>query len=104
MTSGGRRRCRTIGNTHDTQINDRTTACSGNDVNPTLGGSPELIGTAIVASHPGMSGVIFDQPDVVKVAQAFIEEYGINGRMEVMGGDYMTDPIGDGYDLGEKHA
>jgi hypothetical protein len=51
-----------------------------------------------------MSGVIFDQPDVVKVAQAFIEEYGINGRMEVMGGDYMTDPIGDGYDLGEKHA
>jgi SAM-dependent methyltransferase len=63
------------------------------------GGGPGLIGTAIVASHPSMSGTIFDQPDVAKVAQAFIEEYGISGRMEVMGGDYMTDPIGDGYDL-----
>ena len=64
-----------------------------------LGGGPGLIGTAIVASHQGMSGVIFDQPDVVKVAQAFIEEYGLDDRMEVMGGDYMTDPIGEGYDL-----
>ena len=64
-----------------------------------LGGGPGLIGTAIVASHPGMSGVIFDQPAVVKVAQAFIEEYGLNDRMEVMGGDYTTDPIGEGYDL-----
>ena len=64
-----------------------------------LGGGPGLIGTAIVASHPGMSGVVFDQPAVVKVAQTFIEEYGMGGRMEVMGGDYMTDPIGEGYDL-----
>jgi SAM-dependent methyltransferase len=64
-----------------------------------LGGGPGLIGTAIVASHPGMSGVIFDQPAVVKVAQAFVKEYGLDDRMEVMGGDYMTDPIGEGYDL-----
>ncbi len=64
-----------------------------------LGGGPGLIGTAIVASHPDMSGVIFDQPAVVKVAQAFIEEYGLDDRMEVMGGDYLTDPIGEGYDL-----
>ena len=64
-----------------------------------IGGGPGLIGTAIVASHPGMSGVIFDQPAVARVAQAFIEEYGLDDRMEVMGGDYMTDPIGEGYDL-----
>lgn len=64
-----------------------------------LGGGPGLIGIAIVASHPGVSGVIFDQPDVVKVAQAFVREYGMNDRMKVMGGDYTTDPIGEGYDL-----
>jgi len=46
-----------------------------------------------------MSGVIFDQPDVVKVAQSFVREYGMDDRMDVMGGDYMTDPIGEGYDL-----
>lgn len=64
-----------------------------------LGGGPGLIGAAIVASHPGMSGVIFDQPAVVKVAQAFVSEYGLDGQMEVMSGDYLTDPIGEGYDL-----
>ncbi len=64
-----------------------------------LGGGPGLIGTAIVASHPDMAGVIFDQPTVANVAQAFVEEYGMGGRMEVMGGDYMTDPIGEDYDL-----
>jgi hypothetical protein len=62
-----------------------------------LGGGPGLIGIAIVASHPGMSGVIFDQPDVVKVAQTFVREYGLEDRMEVMGGDYTTDPIGESY-------
>ena len=64
-----------------------------------LGGGPGVIGIAIVASHPGMSGVIFDQPAVVKVAQSFVREYGLDDRMKVMGGDYTTDPIGEGYDL-----
>ncbi len=64
-----------------------------------LGGGPGLIGTAIVASHPGMSGVIFDQPAVANVAQAFVGEYGLDDRIEIMGGDYITDSIGEGYDL-----
>jgi len=64
-----------------------------------LGGGPGLIGTAIVASHPDMTGVIFDQPAVTRVAQTFVREYGLDDRMEVMSGDYITDPIGEGYDL-----
>jgi SAM-dependent methyltransferase len=64
-----------------------------------LGGGPGLIGIAIVASHPDMSGVIFDHPTVANVAQAFVREYGLDDRMEFMGGDYTTDHIGEGYDL-----
>ena len=64
-----------------------------------LGGGPGLLGIAIVAAHPSMSGIIFDQPAVAKVAQAFVREYGLDDRMEVMSGDYLTDPIGEGYDL-----
>jgi len=64
-----------------------------------LGGGPGLIGMAIVASHPSMKGVIFDLPPVVKVANAFIKEYGIEDRMEVLGGDFNRDPIGEGYEL-----
>ena len=64
-----------------------------------LGGGPGLHGFAIVASHPSMKGVIFDKPAMVKVAETFIKEYEIGDRMEVMGGDYTCDSIGEEYDL-----
>jgi predicted O-methyltransferase YrrM len=64
-----------------------------------LGGGPGIYGIAIVAAHPDMKGVIFDQPTVVKVAEAFIKEYGLQDRMDVTGGDYFHDSIGGGYDL-----
>ena len=64
-----------------------------------LGGGPGLVGIAIVASHPSMKGIIFDKPSVVKVAQTFIREYKIEKRMDVLGGDYNHDSIGEGYDL-----
>ena len=64
-----------------------------------LGGGPGLIGMAIVAEHPSMKGVIFDKPASVKVAKTFIKEYEMDDRMEVLGGDYTCDSIGEGYDL-----
>ena len=64
-----------------------------------LGGGPGLIGIAAVATHPNMSGVIFDRLAIVKVARTFIEEYEMEDRVEVLGGDYLQDSIGGGYDL-----
>lgn len=64
-----------------------------------LGGGPGLIGIAIVASHPSMKGVIFDRPAIVEVAENFIKEYQMQDRMEVLGGDFDYDPIGEDYDL-----
>jgi len=64
-----------------------------------LGGGPGIIGTSIVATHPNMSGVIFDLPPVVKVAESFIKEYDMEDRMKVLGGDFNRDSIGEGYDL-----
>jgi hypothetical protein len=64
-----------------------------------LGGCAGLVGIAIVASHPEMKGVIFDRPAIVKVAETSIKEYEMEDRMEVLGGDFIHDPIGEGYDL-----
>ncbi|MBN2560933.1 MAG: methyltransferase [Phycisphaerae bacterium] len=64
-----------------------------------LGAGAGLIGLAIVAAHPTMTGVLFDRPDVVEVARQFISEYEMEGRVATIGGDYSTDAIGDGYDL-----
>lgn len=64
-----------------------------------LGGGPGIVGLAIVGSHPEMTGVIFDRPAVVRIAEEFIKEYEMESRVSVLGGDYMQDPIGEGYDL-----
>ena len=54
---------------------------------------------AVVAAHPSMKGVIFDLPPLVKVAETFIKEYGMEDRMAVLGRDGFRDSIGEGYDL-----
>ena len=64
-----------------------------------LGGGPGIYAIAIVSAHPSMKGVIFDRPAIVKVAEAFINEYEMKDRMEVLAGDYNHDFIGEGYDL-----
>lgn len=64
-----------------------------------LGGGPGLYCIAMVAEHPRMHGVIFDRPAVVKVAEEFVAEYEMTNRVTTMGGDYVNDPIGEGYDL-----
>ncbi|WP_320043713.1 methyltransferase [uncultured Desulfobacter sp.] len=64
-----------------------------------LGGGPGLHCIAIVAENPGMKGVIFDRPAVVKVAEEFITEYEMEDRVTTMAGYYVNDPIGEGYDL-----
>ena len=64
-----------------------------------LSGGAGFICLCIVDSHTSMKGVSFDQPAVVEVAKESIKEYDMESRMEVMGGNYITDSIGEGYDL-----
>ena len=64
-----------------------------------LGSGPGIYAIAFVASHPSMKGVIFDRSAIVEVAENFIKEYGMEGRIEVIAGDYNHDPLGKGYDL-----
>ncbi len=64
-----------------------------------LGGGPGLIGMSIVAAHPSMKGVIFDLPPVIQKTKAYIKEYGMEDRMEVLGGNLNRGSFGEGYDL-----
>ena len=67
--------------------------------NVITGGGPGIIGMAIVDAHPNMKGVIFDLPLVVKITKTFIKEFKMQDRVEILGGDYNNDPIGEDYDL-----
>jgi predicted O-methyltransferase YrrM len=64
-----------------------------------LGGGHGLFAVYIVNAHPAMQGVVFDRAAVTEVARTFIDQYGMTGRVTVAAGDYLSDDIGDGYDL-----
>jgi ubiquinone/menaquinone biosynthesis C-methylase UbiE len=64
-----------------------------------LGCGAGLMGIAIVAAHPELTGVLFDRPEVIEVARRHVVEHGLEERVTVVGGDYNEDPIGEGYDL-----
>lgn len=64
-----------------------------------LGGGPGIIGMAVVSAHPIMRGVVFDLPSVAKSAEKFVLDCGMEDRMEVVAGDFSTDPLGENFDL-----
>ncbi|PWR74547.1 methyltransferase [Methanospirillum stamsii] len=64
-----------------------------------LGCGTGVFGTLITMNHPSMKAVLFDRPAVLRVAQEVIDEYEMGDRVQVTGGDYICDPIGENYDL-----
>jgi predicted nicotinamide N-methyase len=64
-----------------------------------LGCGPGLNGIAIVSAHPTMKGVLFDRPRTVEAAGEMIRCYGMEDRMEAIGGNYAEEPVGEAYDM-----
>ncbi|PID80897.1 methyltransferase [bacterium DOLJORAL78_65_58] len=64
-----------------------------------LGSGPGIIGIAVTAAHPSLKCVVFDQPPVCTVAREAVVEYGMEERVAVQEGDYMSDDFGSGYDF-----
>lgn len=64
-----------------------------------LGAGAGMIGINLIDKHSIMNGVIFDQPIVAKEAKEYVSKYKLEERIEVIGGDYIKDDIGSGYDL-----
>jgi SAM-dependent methyltransferase len=64
-----------------------------------IGGGIGIYTISVVSNHPDMKGVVFEQPPVAAVAREFIREYDAEDRIAVMEGNYITDDIGDSYDL-----
>ena len=53
-----------------------------------IGGNDGSLLAAILASNPGMRGVLFDLPEVVASAANRLTEWGIAGRCEAIGGSF----------------
>lgn len=64
-----------------------------------IGGGHGAMLAAVLNRHPGLRGVLFDQPQVVAGAPPLLEKNGVADRCEVVAGDLFTDelPRGDAY-------
>jgi hypothetical protein len=66
-----------------------------------IGGGTGAVLAAVLAPHPGVRGILFDQPQVVAGAGAVLAEAGVAERVTVVGGDFFVEvPAGaDAYIL-----
>ena len=61
------------------------------------GGSGSLL-AGVLAQHPRLRGIVFDQPEVVAEAEPVLERAGVRDRVELVGGDFFVDvPAADVY-------
>lgn len=54
-----------------------------------IGGGSGTLLAAVLAKHPGVRGMVFDQPAVVAEAGAVLEGAGVRDRVELVGGSFF---------------
>ncbi|RLG34180.1 methyltransferase type 12 [Methanosarcinales archaeon] len=64
-----------------------------------LGGGHGLYAIAFSQINPNLEAVVFDLPQVTEVAKEFIAKYEIEERVKIIGGNFLEDDIGNGYDI-----
>lgn len=64
-----------------------------------FGGGPGLITIEWLKRHSRASGVIFERKTVAEIARQNVIEYGVEERMHVIEGNFLSEEIGDRYDL-----
>lgn len=64
-----------------------------------LGGSHGLFAISFAQMNPNLETVIFDQPEVTKISQDFINKYEMQAQASIITGDFTQDDIGTDYDI-----
>ncbi len=63
-----------------------------------VGGGTGIYSVAWLQRHPQLRAIVWDRPEVLKVACEMAEEYGVADRLEARPGDMFRDPIPEGVD------
>jgi hypothetical protein len=66
-----------------------------------IGGGTGAVLAAVLAAHPQIRGILFDQPHVVACADRVLRDTGVANRVSIVPGDFFTEiPVGaDAYIL-----
>src|SRR4051794_3978648 len=64
-----------------------------------VGGGTGIYSIAWLLRHPELVAVVWDRPEVLKVAREFAEEAGVSDRLETVPGDMFRDEVPAGADV-----
>ena len=64
-----------------------------------VGGGTGIYTIACLKRFPNLRAIVWDRPQVLKVAREFAEAAGVQGRMEFVPGDMFVDPVPAGCDV-----
>jgi len=64
-----------------------------------VGGGTGIYSIACLRRHPELRGIVWDRPQVLKVAKEFAEQAGVADRLELRPGDMFADPVPTGCDV-----
>jgi ubiquinone/menaquinone biosynthesis C-methylase UbiE len=63
-----------------------------------VGGGTGLYSIAWLQRHPQLRAIVWDRPEVLKVARELAQEHGVADRLECLPGDMFADPVPDACD------
>jgi ubiquinone/menaquinone biosynthesis C-methylase UbiE len=58
-----------------------------------VGGGTGIYAIAWLRRHPGLTALVWDRPEVLKVAREMGEAFGVTDRLELVAGDMFADPL-----------
>jgi SAM-dependent methyltransferase len=64
-----------------------------------VGGGSGAYAMAFARARRGIDAVVFDLPNVLPLTKMYIAQAGLAAEVTTISGDYLTAPLGDGYDL-----
>ena len=64
-----------------------------------VGGGSGAFAMAFAEREPGLVAVVFDLPNVLPLTREYIAQAGLSSRVTTAVGDYLVDPLPEGFDL-----
>jgi hypothetical protein len=64
-----------------------------------IGGGTGIYSIAWLQKHPQLRAVVWDRPEVLKVAAELAQAYGVSERLDCRPGDMFVDPLPEGADV-----
>ncbi len=64
-----------------------------------VGGGTGIYAIAWLQNHPELTAIVWDRPEVLKVAREMAESFGVSARLETLPGDMFRDDLPKGADV-----